>query len=56
MEVGEEVVDGLREDARPVDGVDRAEPVRRVELAVCEERFDDVLFISILHHERICRY
>ena len=43
MEVGKEVVDGLREDARPVDGVDRAEAVGRVELLVGKEGFDDIL-------------
>lgn len=36
VEVGEEVVDSLGKDARPVDRVDRAQPVCRVELAVPE--------------------
>lgn len=42
-EVGVEVVDGLGEDARPVDRVDGAELVGRVDLGVGEEGFDDVL-------------
>ena len=45
MEVGEEVVDCLGEDAGPVDGVDGAEAVFGVERFVGEERFDDVLEI-----------
>ena len=44
VEVGEEVVDGLREDARPVDGVDRAEAVGGVEFPVREKGFHDVLW------------
>jgi len=36
VEVGEEVVDGLCEDARPVYGVDCAEMVLIVEGLVCE--------------------
>ena len=43
VEVGKQVVDGLCEDARPVDGVDRAEAVGRVELLVGKEGFDDIL-------------
>jgi hypothetical protein len=43
VEEREEVVYRLRKDARPVDGVYGAEAVLGVELAVVEERFDDVL-------------
>ena len=43
MEVREEIVHLLGEDARPVDGVDGAEAVFGVEFLVSEEGFDDVL-------------
>ena len=43
LEVGEEVVDGLGEDARPIDGVDGTEMVFLVEGLVCEQRFHNVL-------------
>lgn len=43
VEIREEIVNSLGEDARPVDRVDRTEPVGRVELSVAEERLDDVL-------------
>src|SRR5690606_35238252 len=42
-EVGVEVVDGLGEDASPVDAVYGAELVGRVDLGVGEEGFDNVL-------------
>lgn len=45
VEVGEEVVHRLREDACPVDGIDGAETVFLVEWAVGEEGFDDVLIL-----------
>ena len=43
VEVGEEIVDRLGEDARPVDRVDRAEVVLFVEGLVREQRLHDVL-------------
>lgn len=42
-EVRVEVVDGLGQDARPVDRVDGAELERRVDVRVGEQRLDDVL-------------
>ena len=43
MEVCEEVVDCLCEDACPIDGVDGSESVSSVEVGVGEECFDNVL-------------
>ena len=43
VEVGEEVVDGLGENACPIDGVDGTEMVFLVEGLVCEQRFHNVL-------------
>ena len=43
LEEGMEVVDRLRQDARPVNGVDRSEVVSGVEFGVGEESFDNVL-------------
>ena len=53
VEVGEEVVDGLREDARPVDRVHCTEPVSCVELSMAKKRFDDVLGAGGANHEFI---
>lgn len=43
VEVGEEVVDGLGENAGPVYGVDCAEAMFFVEGTVAEEGFYDIL-------------
>lgn len=43
MEVGKEVVDGLREDTGPIDGVDGSKAMSGIEFLVCEKCFDDVL-------------
>jgi hypothetical protein len=43
VEVGKEVVDGLGENARPIDGVDGTEMVFLVEGLVCKQRLYDVL-------------
>jgi len=48
VEVGEEIVDRLGEDARPVDRVDRAEVVLFVEGLVREQRLHDVLNAHVL--------
>ena len=43
MEEGEEVVDGLGEDTRPVDRVNCTESVSGVEFSVAEQGLDDIL-------------
>ena len=43
MEIGEEVINSLREDAGPIDRIDGAESMCRIEIGIGEERFDDVL-------------
>jgi hypothetical protein len=43
VEVGVEIVYDLSEDSGPVDAVDRAESVSRVEFGIGEQGLDDVL-------------
>jgi hypothetical protein len=43
VKVGKEVVDGLGENARPIDGVDGTEMVFLVEGLVCEQRLYNIL-------------
>jgi hypothetical protein len=45
LEVGVEVVGDLSQDTRPVDGVHGGEFVGLIDLRVCEEGFDEVLFL-----------
>lgn len=47
VEIGEEVVHRLSEDARPVDGVDGAEMMSFVESFVCEQGLDNILHFVI---------
>ena len=44
MEVGEEVVNSLSENASPVDRVDSAESVLIVEFTISEKSFYDILY------------
>lgn len=46
LKIGEEVVDCLRQDAGPIDGVDGAELVSSVEGDIREESFDYVLTLK----------
>jgi hypothetical protein len=43
MEIGEKIVDSLREDAGPVDGIDGSKAVGRVEGFVGKKRFYNIL-------------
>lgn len=43
LEIGQEIIYGLGEDPRPIDGVDGTEMVSLVEGCICEEGLDDIL-------------
>ena len=45
MEIRQEIIHRLREDACPIDGVDRTETMGLVELVICKESFDDILAV-----------
>lgn len=48
MEVGQEVVYGLRENTRPVDRINCAKSVSSIEVAVSKKRLDYVLIIDAM--------
>jgi len=53
VEIGEEVVHRLSEDAGPVDGVDGTEMMSFVESFICEEGFDNILHFVIKREQEI---